>query len=421
MPFYTFPYPSICIKKGGTKEGTKMTSANKLTNAFIKTADVGKHLDGAGLFFRKRKTGSADWVLRFRLNGKRHEMGLGGYPNLSLKLARELRDQHQKKAKEGIDPRVARNHIIQENSKPGNTFEQVLYEAFEAKKPTLKNGGKAGRWLSPIKKHVIPKIGKLDITSISQRDISNCLQPIWHVHPDVARKCMNRINITVRHAAAAGLDVDLGLTLKAKTLLGEQHHEEKPLPSMPYTEIPDFYDSLSEKNHTHLALRLLILTNSRVGPLTQINLNQINGNVWTIPKEVMKGEVKRAKPFSIPLSKEALSVIETLKADETNGYLFPSKGKYPVMSINTPRQYMVRRGLKARPGGFRASMKTWMTEGSHGSAEIQENIMSHQFGNTVSRRYTHTELIEQRAIIMERWANFVTKNEANNVVDFRHG
>ena len=88
------------------------------------------------------------------------------------------------------------------------------------------------------------------------------------MHPDVARKCMNRINITVRHAAAAGLDVDLGLTLKAKTLLGEQHHEEKPLPSMPYAEIPDFYDSLSEKNHTHLALRLLILTNSRVGPLT---------------------------------------------------------------------------------------------------------------------------------------------------------
>ena len=72
-------------------------------------------------------------------------------------------------------------------------------------------------------------------------------------------------------------------------------------------------------------------------------------------------------------------------------------------------------------GGFRASMKTWMTEGSHGSAEIQENIMSHQFGNTVSRRYTHTELIEQRAIIMERWANFVTKNETNNVVGFRHG
>jgi integrase len=94
---------------------------------------------------------------------------------------------------------------------------------------------------------------------------------------------------------------------------------------MPYAEIPDFYDSLSEKNHTHLALRLLILTNSRVGPLTQISLNQINGNVWTIPKEVMKGEVKRAKPFSIPLSKEALSVIETLKADESNGYLFPSR------------------------------------------------------------------------------------------------
>jgi integrase len=398
-----------------------MTSANKLTNAFIKTADVGKHLDGAGLFFRKRKTGSADWVLRFRLNGKRHEMGLGGYPNLSLKLARELRDQHLKKAKEGIDPRVARNHIIQENSKPGNTFEQVLYEAFEAKKPTLKNGGKAGRWLSPIKKHVIPKIGQLDITSISQRDVANCLQPIWHVHPDVARKCINRINITIRHAAAAGLDVDLGLTLKAKTLLGDQNHEEKPLPSMLYTDIPDFYQSLADPTHTHLALRLLILTNSRVGPVTKINLDQIDGDIWTIPKEIMKGEVKRAEAFSIPLSQEALNVIDILKPFARDGNLFPSSGKHPVMSINTPRQYMVRRGLSARPGGFRATMKTWMMEGSIGSDHIQETIMSHKVGNSVSRRYTRTELIEQRRPIMELWANFVTGTETENVIEFRHG
>ena len=201
---------------------------------------MGKHLDGAGLFFRKRTSGSADWFLRFRLHGARHEMGLGGYPTLSLKAARELRDQYVKLAKQGIDPRTARNRVISDNSKPGNTFEQVMLEAFEAKRPTLKDGGKAGRWLSPMVKHVIPKIGNYEITSLTQRDVANCLQPIWHVHPDVARKCINRINITIRHAAAAGLDVDLGLTLKAKTLLGDQNHEEKPLPSMPYTESPTF-------------------------------------------------------------------------------------------------------------------------------------------------------------------------------------
>ena len=150
MSHNTFPYPSISSKKGGTKGGTKLAAANKLTNAFIKTAPVGKHLDGAGLFFRKRTSGSADWFLRFRLHGARHEMGLGGYPTLSLKAARELRDQYVKLAKQGIDPRTARNRVISDNSKPGNTFEQVMLEAFEAKRPTLKDGGKAGRWLSPM-------------------------------------------------------------------------------------------------------------------------------------------------------------------------------------------------------------------------------------------------------------------------------
>jgi hypothetical protein len=52
-----------------------------------------------------------------------------------------------------------------------------MLEAFEAKRPTLKDGGKAGRWLSPIVKHVIPKIGKYEITSLTQRDVANCLQP----------------------------------------------------------------------------------------------------------------------------------------------------------------------------------------------------------------------------------------------------
>ena len=91
------------------------------------------------------------------------------------------------------------------------------------------------------------------------------------------------------------------------------------------------------------------------------------------------------------------------------------------MSINTPRQYMVRAKLTARPGGFRASMKTWMTEGSISSDHIQETIMAHKVGTSISRRYTRTELIEQRRPIMERWANFVTGAEAGNVVELRHG
>ena len=419
--FIAFLCPVVSIKKRGTKGGTNLASSNKLTNAFIKTAPKGKHLDGAGLFFRKRNLGSADWFLRFRLSGERHEMGLGGYPALSLRAARELRDQYAALAKQGIDPRSVRKRAVADNHKLDTTFEKVFLEAFEAKRPTLKDGGKAGRWLSPVNKHVIPKIGNLEITSLTQRDIASCLQPIWHVHTDVARKCLNRINITIKHAAAAGLDVDLGLTLKAKTLLGEQHHDETPIPSMDYSDVPDFYQSLKEQSHTRLALRLLILTNSRVGPLTKINLNQIDDNVWTIPKENMKSDVKRAESFSIPLSREALSVIDLLKPIAQDGNLFPSNGKHTVMSINTPRQFMVRAGLKARPGGFRASMKTWMTEGSISSDNIQETIMAHKVGTSISRRYTRTELVEQRRPIMERWADFVTGAEVGNVIELRHG
>ena len=67
VSYNTFLYPPVSSKKGGTK----LAAANKLTNAFLKTASAGKYLDGAGLFFRKRASGSADWFLRFMLNGNR--------------------------------------------------------------------------------------------------------------------------------------------------------------------------------------------------------------------------------------------------------------------------------------------------------------------------------------------------------------
>lgn len=105
----------------------------------------------------------------------------------------------------------------------------------------------------------------------------------------------------MRHAAALGFHVDLQATDKAFALLGKQRRKTQNIPAMPWQEVPAFYATLTDDTVTHLAMHLLILTGVRSGPLRSIHESQIEGNVWTIPGEVMKGLKDATADFRIPL------------------------------------------------------------------------------------------------------------------------
>ena len=95
-----------------------MAKVNQLTSAFLKTAPSGKHLDGLGLWYVKRPNGGSQWMLRISLGGKRREMGLGGFPDVSLKEARGLAADYRKMAKQGIDPIKKRSQQRREALRP---------------------------------------------------------------------------------------------------------------------------------------------------------------------------------------------------------------------------------------------------------------------------------------------------------------
>ncbi|MGD1924080.1 MAG: tyrosine-type recombinase/integrase [Paracoccaceae bacterium] len=131
-------------------------------------------------------------------------------------------------------------------------------------------------------------MGQTPVAEIDQRDIRDTLAPIWHDKADTARKAMSRLGIVMRYAAALGLGVDLQATDKAKALLGKQRHTAKHIPAMPWVDVPAFYQSLTNSTLSELALRLLILTAARSGPLRHIHESQIDGDIWTIPSEARK-------------------------------------------------------------------------------------------------------------------------------------
>ena len=129
----------------------------------------------------------------------------------------------------------------------------MVLETFETRKRQLINDGKDGRWSSPLRLHVLPQLGAVPIEEIDQRDIKRALSPIWHDKPETARKAVTRLGLVFKHAAAAGLDVDLQATEKAKALLGSQGDTPERIPALDWREVPTFYKSLNEGTITQLA------------------------------------------------------------------------------------------------------------------------------------------------------------------------
>lgn len=384
-----------------------MRATNRLSAGFLKTAPVGKHCDGAGLWLVKRDTGGAQWVLRVTIHGRRREMGLGGFPSLGLADARKLAERWRNVAAAGRDPVKEREAEERAARREDITLAILTADAFEARKAELKGDGLAGRWLSPLTLHVLPKLGKVPVTDLDQRDIRDTLAPLWHTKADTARKALNRLSIVLKHAAALGLDVDLQATEKAKALLGKTRHVAKNIPAMAWADVPAFYASLEEPTPTHLALRLLILTGVRSNPLRNIRLDQIEGDIWTVPAERMKGRKGATEAFRVPLSTEAQRVIDLARPHARNGFLFANV-RQGVISDMTLSRHMERRGLEARPHGFRTSLRTWLAEATDAPHEVAEAMLAHTTDGGVVRAYRRTDWIEQRAALAARWADHVT-------------
>ncbi len=247
---------------------------NRLNPATAKAAGPGKHADGGGLWLYKRRDGGAQWVFRYTLFRRRHEMGLGRYPDTSLREAREEADKWRAVVRKGKDAIKERKRQRRENERNMHILNDIARDAFESRKAELKGDGKAGRWFSPLELHVLPKIGGMSVSEIDQRDIRDTLAPIWHKKASTASKALDSIGIVMRHAAALGLDVDLQATEKARALLGKQRHEVKHIPSLPWQQVPDFYRSLTGGTTAELALRLLILTGVRSQPLRHDHARQ---------------------------------------------------------------------------------------------------------------------------------------------------
>jgi integrase len=319
---------------------------------------------------------------------------------VSIAEARGKAEVARRMVRDGKDPIFERTKLRQ-IQKP-LTVKEVIDDCFEARKAELKGEGKNGKWMSPLRVHIIPKIGKYPIEEIDQHVLKQTLGPIWHKKAGSAEKALNRINLALRHAAALGLSVDLQAPMKAKALLGKQRRTTTHIPSMPFADVPAFYKWLKGQDIVSAhALRLLILTVARTTEVRMSSLSEFEDDIWLLPHDRTKTGVTRR----IPLVKEAREIVQGRAVTE-EGFLFPAYRGRPI-SDAAMATLMKRAGYSARPHGFRASFRTWVEEQTDAAFEVKEACLGHAVDTGVVGAYQRSDRLEKRRHLLERWEEFI--------------
>jgi integrase len=415
-----------------------------LSPNILKAGKVGKHSDGGGLFLvitGRGKDGSPKgfWCWRYTFQGKRREMGLGPVAYVTLKDARDMRNHWARwmrlNGKDPIEHRAAEEaEATRRNT--GQTLNDIAPLAFEAIKATLKGEGNAGRWYSPVRLHILPKLGRMKVEEIHQRDIEEALKALWNTKHPTAKKALDRLSVILRHAAAMGLDVNPSSVIAdARTLLGEPKHVVQHHPALPVDEVARLYQSLDSENNVDRALMLYLLIGggARLRPLREARTDDIEGDVWLIDGEAMKGRKgKNKEPFRVPLSEEALTIVHKAQEDCTGGYLFSrlrtydqSNGKNTVVSDQAIENIMRDREQKwgwaepYRPHGIRAAFRSWAAQVNPHLYAIAEAAIAHKVGSGLERTYQRNDFLEERRTLMAAWANHLTgKIDSEKVIRF---
>ncbi|MGR3452862.1 tyrosine-type recombinase/integrase [Pseudooceanicola sp.] len=387
----------------------------------IKSAGDGKLFDGNGLMLVKKGDGGK-WVYRYTHLGKRREMGLGTWPTISLADARKVRDQWNQVLALGKDPKaerdVQRAEEVAERDKIDPTFGDMVDIVFEAKKDGLRGGGVRGRWRSPLDIHIIPKIGRRRMSQLHQTEIRDALQPIWRKKHPTAEKAIQRTRIVFREAQLMGIACDPFTVDAAERMLGEVRHVTQHIAATPWQEVPALWPKLDPNTASGLCLRWMLLTLVRADGSRKAVTDEVDGDVWTVPADRVKGKEGLVGDFRVPLSTPALEIVDEAR-QAGGGYLFPGHRGRPITDRGI-EVYLDRLGETGRPHGFRTSFRSWVQDTDACSYEVAETILGHVVGGKVERTYARSDLLERRRLVMEAWARFVTGTQSADVVRIRH-
>jgi integrase len=374
--------------------------------------------DGDGLHLQIYTTGSRLWRLRFRFRGKANMLSLGAFPAVSLKEAREKRDQIKKQIAAGIDPSLRRK-LDKISAAAADTFGGIAdeylanLEANGAADITIKKN----RWLleelaAPIRNRPVAEIVPAELLDIlkkveasGRRDTAHRLRSVMGAVFRLAVATLRATNdptyalrgalmkVKVKHRAAITDERDLG-----RFLVALEGYDGWPI--------------------LQAAFQFLILTMCRPGDVRHMRRTEVDFDkrLWRIPAERMK----MRRPHDVPLSRQALAVLQTVwPLNEEHELVFPSlrSHKQPLSenAFNSVLRNMGYTKHEATAHGFRSTASTILNERGYDD-DVIEAALAHQDEDGVRRIYNRALYLPERKKLMQDWADLMDDFKKQKVV-----
>ncbi|MBL8356166.1 MAG: integrase arm-type DNA-binding domain-containing protein [Delftia acidovorans] len=383
--------------------------------AVSRLREPGLHAVGgvSGLYLQVTSSGARSWILRATVGGKRRDMGLGGFPDVTLAFAREKAREARSKIEQGLDPILERERalsLLRAEQAKSLSFEAACQALIDAKSDEWRNPKHRAQWAASLATYAYPTIGKLQVGDVGQAHILSILQPIWKEKTETATRLRGRIEQVLDWARVRGFREGenparwrghLDKLLPAPTKIAKVvHHKALPIDAM-----PGFMAQLRQrKGLSARALEFLVLTAARSGEVRGATWQEIDmeAAVWTVPAERMKAQ----KEHRVPLSPQALALLAGMPRVEGNDLVFPAP-RGGQLSDMTLTNLMRRMELEAVPHGMRSTFRDWAAERTHFPREVAEMALAHTIGNAVEAAYRRGDLFTKRAEMMKEWGDYV--------------
>ena len=379
------------------------------------TSESGQFSYSNGFTLSVEPFGSKHWYQRVTMHGKRRNIGLSGYPAVTLADAREMAVANLLAIKQGKDPLPEKHLAAEENKRDSApTFAQAARQAIELRRPTWSDRKYANQWTSALATYAYPVIGSRPVGEIGSGDILGVLTPIWTEKPEPASRLRQRIETVLDWMVAQGWWSDnpagRAVTRALPRHSGVRNHYE----ALHYSEAPAAMAKVRESSSdliTRLSLEFLVLTAARSSEARLANRSEIDSttSTWAIPAERMKAR----REHRVPLCRRARGILLEVQQQygqdpgQDKGLIFPGGRRGDPLSNMTHIQVLRRLEIPTVPHGFRSSYRDWVIEQTDTSWVVGEAAPAHNLGNFTEMAYARTDLFDKRRDLMEAWGRFL--------------
>ena len=386
---------------------------SKLTQSFVRTIEKpGSYHDERGLILRVSALGTKKWLLRYQLNNRRHDLGLGAFPAVSLKAARLAVDTYRLDLSQGIDPLSKRALLDAPQTLPAPAVVTFRIEAeryIKTHRQSWKNARHAQQWSHTLRDHVYPLLGDMPVACVDTEHVLDVLTPIWNNIPETAFRLRNRMELVLDAAKARKLREGENPARWRGHLdkrLPRQKRAKMPFSAMPAEEVGPFIRRLDSLASTAArACELLIYTACRSSEVCDARWSELDlaAGLWTIDALRMKA----GKTHRVPLCPGAIQVL-TQQRGKHPLYVFPNARHSASLPGNALRRVMQQlQASEFVPHGFRSTFRTWAAENTLFPREVCEMALAHSLEDKVEAAYNRGDLLEKRRQLMSAWAAYI--------------